>query len=261
MDTLAQALASLETWRGERAAQRTTGFPGLDEATGGFEAGHVWIVIGTPGQGRSALGSQWALLLATEHRLGTQLVSTKDPLTRVAARLTSCGARVPLSHLWHTGLSEDDKGRINRQRSALDSAHLTLVGPREVTIGDTDMDDLVEPDALVVDDAHLSGGLFPKRVASVAARGILTVLTLPRDGVISGAGIDPQWADVADFILDVDRPDLIDHTSLRPGEADLHLLRNRWGPTRTETVVFQDHYARFVSMDSQGRRPKSTQSG
>lgn len=255
MDTLAQALASLEAWRGERSTTRTTGFPGLDEATGGFEAGQVWIIIGTPGQGRSALGSQWAFLLATNHRLDTQLVSTKDPLTRVAARLTSCAARVPLSHLWQTGLSGDDEEKINRRRSTLDSAHLTLAGPRGVSIADTDMEDVAEPDALVVDDAHLSGGLFPKRVASIAARGILTVLTLPRSGVMSGAGIDPEWAEVADFILDLDRPDLIDHTSLRPGEADLHLLRNRWGPTRTETVVFQGHYARFVTLDSPGRKP------
>lgn len=255
MDTLAQALASLETWRGERSNPRTTGFPGLDEATGGFDAGQVWLVIGTPGQGRSALGSQWALLLAGDHSLDTQLVSARDPLTRAGARLTSCAARVPLSHLWQTGLSAGDAEKINRRRSALDSARLTLVGPRGVSVAETDMEDLAEPDALVVDDAHLSGGLFPKRVASIASRGILTVLTLPRDGVVSGAGIDPKWAEVADFILDVDRPDLIDHNSLRPGEADLHLLRNRWGPTRTETVSFQGHYARFVTMDYPRRNP------
>jgi replicative DNA helicase len=85
--------------------------------------------------------------------------------------------------------------------------------------------------------------------AVLAAAGTLVVLTMPRHLVVSDAGLDPAWADVADFILEIDRPDLIDRNSVRPGEADLHLLRNRWGPTRSDVVAFQGHYSRFVEMD------------
>jgi hypothetical protein len=108
------------------------------------------------------------------------------------------------------------------------------------------MGGVAAPDALVVDDAHRAGGMFPGRVARLARAGVLVVLTTPRHHVVSDAGLDPAWADVADFVLDIDRPDLIDFNSLRPGEADLHLLRNRWGPTRSEVVAFQGHYSRFV---------------
>ena len=40
---------------------------------------------------------------------------------------------------------------------------------------------------------------------------------------------------------------------LRPGEADLLIHRNRWGPTRTLAVAAQFHYARFIDVhDSPG---------
>lgn len=242
------AVASLENFRAQRPEPKGTGFPGLDEATGGFVLGHVWIVVGSPGQGRSVMAAQWAQRLAVEHAAVTQLVSAKDPTTRVAARLIASAATVPLSHLWHRGLSGTDEERIIRTKPDVDSAPLSLVGPGGISIATTDMQEVGSPDALVVDDAHLAGGLFPSRVAAIAARGSLVVLTLPRVDVVSSAGIDPAWAAVADFIVDIDRPDAADHASLRPGEADLRLLRNTWGPTRTETVAFQGHYARFVAL-------------
>lgn len=248
METFASAFASLEDWREQRPERRATGFAGLNDATGGFQLGHVWIVTGSPGQGRSVLAAQWAQRLAVEHALSTHLVSARDPATRVAARLTASAARVPLSHLWDAGLSGADEEKIAHRRTTLDAAPIELIGPAEVSIANTEMAEAGIPDALVVDDAHLAGGMFPTRVSAIAARGVLVVLTLPRADVLSSAGIDRAWAAVADFILDIDRPDAVDHASLRPGEADLHLLRNRWGPTRTETVAFQGHYARFVAL-------------
>jgi replicative DNA helicase len=250
METLADAFTSLENWRAHRSPSRSTGFPGLDEATGGFELGQAWLVTGTPGQGRSVLASQWAQRLAFDHGLSTQLVSAKDPVARVAARISASAAKVPLSHLWQSGLSGDDEDKIDRRRSTFDSVPLTFAGPGGISIADTDMKALPLPDALLVDDAHRVGGMFPRRVASLAARGVLIILTLPRTEVVSSTGINPDWAEVADFVLDIDRPDIIDQASVRPGEADLCLLRNRWGPTRPETVLFQGHYARFVTADA-----------
>ena len=84
--------------------------------------------------------------------------------------------------------------------------------------------------------------------AVLAAAGTLVVLTMPRHLVVSDAGLDPAWADVVDFILEIDRPDLIDRSSTRSGEAELHLLRNRWGPPRSDLLAFQGHFSRFVDM-------------
>ncbi|WP_457188684.1 hypothetical protein [Nocardioides sp. P5_E3] len=123
---------------------------------------------------------------------------------------------------------------------------LLIVDLDGFSIADTDMEEVARPEVLVVDDADLAGGLCPSRVASLAASEILVVITLPRNLVVSSEGVDPAWSRVADVIIDIDRPDLLDHASLRPGEAEFHLLRNRWGPMRSVGVVHQGHYARFI---------------
>ncbi|GAA5125057.1 hypothetical protein GCM10023339_47610 [Alloalcanivorax gelatiniphagus] len=248
MVTVVEALQLLEVSRAERAEPRTTGLPALDESTGGFDLGQCWIVVGTPGQGRSSLAAQWAWLLASRHDLTTQLVSTTEPVTRVAARIAALVAKVPMSHLGHHGLSGHDPEKLRLVGPMLDAAPLSILGPGDLSMADVNMDELPKSQVLVVDDAHHSGGMRPQRTAALAARGHLVVLTLPRNRVVSEAGIEPTWADVADFILDIDRPDLLDRTSLRPGEADLDLLRNRWGPTQSHLVGFQGHYSRFVHM-------------
>jgi replicative DNA helicase len=240
------ALEQLEAWRQARAATRTTGFAELDDVTGGFEPGQVWIVVGTPGQGRSTVAVQWASLLAGVHGLDTQLVSKRDPVRKVAARLVASAAKVPELHLWHDRMSSQDQGRIGHAKRTLGAMPLLIVDPSGISIADTDLDEVARPEALVVDDAELAGGLFPSRVADLAASWILIVLTLPRDLVLSDDGVDPAWSRVADVIIDVDRPELRDRASLRPGEADFHLLRNRWGPMRSLGVVYQGHYARFI---------------
>jgi replicative DNA helicase len=241
-----EALAQLSAWRDGRAETRTTGFTELDDVTGGFEPGQVWIVAGTPGQGRSTLAAQWALLLAGDHGVHTHLVSKRDPTHKVAARLVASAAKVPELHLWNGRVSAQDGLKLSHAKQSLAGVPLQIIAPKGISIVDTDMDEVATPEVLVVDDADLAGGLFPSRVASFAATGLLLVLTLPRSLVVTAAGVDPGWARVADVIIDIDRPDLLDHASLRPGEADFHLLRNRWGPGRSIAVVYQGHYARFV---------------
>lgn len=248
MVSVVEALQVLEASRAERTAPMSTGLPALDASTGGFDLGQCWLVVGTPGQGRSALAAQWAWLLASQYGLTTQLVSTREPVTRVAVRLAAIVAKVPMSHLDRRGLSGDDAEKLRLVGPRFEAAPLSLVGPGELSMADADMDELPRSQVLVVDDAHHSGGMFPQRTATLAARGHLLILTIPRERVVSIAGIDPSWADVADFIVDIDRPDFLDPTSLRPGEARLHLLRNRWGPTQSHLVGFQGHYSRFIDM-------------
>lgn len=248
MVSVVQALQLLEVARAGRHESRTTGFSALDESTGGFDLGQCWIVVGTPGQGRSALAAQWSWLLASQHDFTTELASTREPVTRTAARLAALVAKVPMSHFGHRGLSGHDPEKLRIVGPRLESAPLSIVGPGDLSMADVDVDGLSTSQVLVVDDAHQSSGTFPRRIVELTARGHLVVLTLPRDRVVSEAGIDPTWADVADFILDIDRPDLLERTSLRPGEADLHLVRNRWGPTQSHLVAFQGHYSRFVDM-------------
>lgn len=228
--------------------RRTTGFSELDRVTGGFSLGRLWIVTGTPGQGRTTLAIQWALQLAAKHGLRTDLVSVREPQHLVAVRLLASQGRIPVLHLWEDHTTAEDEPKLCAAREILAELPLRITGPDRACVLTCDTPAGTVPQALVVDDGHLAAWTSPERLGGFAAQGALVIVTLPRHQVIDRHGISPDWAQVADHILEIDRPDILDVHSLRPGEADLHLQRNRWGPQFTVTAGFQGHYARFVEM-------------
>ena len=58
-------------------------------------------------------------------------------------------------------------------------------------------------------------------------------------------------AEVADLVLSIHCDDMFDAESKRPGEADIEVLKHRYGPTHLlPPIAFQGHYARFVEMAS-----------
>lgn len=250
--TALEAVEALEARNRNRTTTKPTGFTRVDEVTGGFARGQVWIIVGTPGQGRSTLATQWALRLAAQLDMRTDLISLKDPEHRVAVRLLACAGKIPVPHLWTDELNDEDRLRLERAKTVLSAAELRITGPGHISSLDADPDHDELPEALVADDANLGAGVFPARIAAFATAGVLVLLTLRRDQVVGSAGLDADWAQVADFIIDIDRPDLLNWHSQRPGEADIRIIRNRWGPQLQTTVGFQGHFARFVEMASRG---------
>jgi replicative DNA helicase len=195
------------------------------------------------------MANQWALQLATRHGMRTDLVSARDPVPLVAARLLAAASTIPARHLWANEITTQDEAKLRRARRMLSEAQLRIAGPRQISALTRDPPQADMPETLVVDDADLDAGAFPARLAEFAARGVLVIATLPKHQVIFPDGVDPVWARVADHILQIERPDVLDPNSRRPGEADLHLIRNRWGPQTMTTVAFQGHYARFVDIE------------
>jgi replicative DNA helicase len=243
-----EAVDALNAWQSSRAPRRSTSLSEIDRVTGGFIPGRVWIITGTPGQGRTTLAIQWALLLAAQHGLRTDLVSVKEPEHLVAVRLLGSVGKIPVSHLWENETTSEDEPKLRRAREMLAEAPMRIAGPKRASVLTSEPPNADVPQALVIDDADLAAGAFPQRLAGFAAQGVLVIVTLPRHQVMDPDGVKPVWAQVADHIVDIDRPDLLDPHSLRPGEADLHLHRNRWGPQLTVAAAFQGHYARFVEM-------------
>ena len=58
MITPLEAIEAFHTWCSTRPPLRSTAFSMIDVVTGGFVPGRVWIITGTPGQGRSTLAIQ-----------------------------------------------------------------------------------------------------------------------------------------------------------------------------------------------------------
>jgi DnaB-like helicase C terminal domain len=52
----------------------------------------------------------------------------------------------------------------------------------------------------------------------------------------------------ADIIIVLDRPDQDDRETPRAGEADLCVVKNKFGPEAVITVAWQSHYTRFIDL-------------
>lgn len=244
VDELIEAFASEPTETGRRAR---SGFSDLDHATGGLSAGQVWIVTGAPGQGKSTLLTQWAAQLALDE-WQTLLVCPREPRDFTAARLLASTRRIPLLHL-HRGHAPVPDTTDRPDRLLGKPLHIATQGQLTFLDGG-DPADKPSLDAIVIDDADAAAGVWPKRVASLARRGALVVLSMSRHTLLGDEDdqfLDEEWAHVADVVIDVRQADgPITRPTIRPGEADLFLLKNRWGPTQSIAVGFQGHYARFV---------------
>ena len=75
------------------------------------------------------------------------------------------------------------------------------------------------------------------------------VVTAPETAVLSGDRVRADVQRNADVIIRIHRPDQDDRDSPRAGEAELHLVRNEYGPTALMTVAFQGHYRRFKDLE------------
>lgn len=232
-----------------------SGLADLDSLTGGMQPGRVWVVTGAPGQGRTALLTQWAAAVAGQPGQTVHLVTPRESPARVGARLLALHGRLPLHRVASKTLVPAEAERLDEARTQVQRLGLSLYAEGENTYVPEVHPERGEPKptAIVVDDADLVSGVSPSTVASWAEAGLSVLLSLPRDVVMTSpddeSDLDPAWARAADVVLEVRHRGLRDG-HLRPGEADFCIHRNRWGPLRTLSTQYQGHFARFVEATS-----------
>ena len=149
---------------------------------------------------------------------------------------------------------------MNRAKQVLAASRLEVCGGAGISIVDTDMPEIPGP-RFLWSTTPIWPAVLPDRISSFVDLDMLVMLTMPRSQVLTDQGVDLGWARMADFIIEIDRPDLSQVHTTRQGEADFHLWRNRWGPTRTHTVAYQGHYARFVEWPHERPAWSSTRNG
>jgi replicative DNA helicase len=221
----------------------TTGFDRLDQLTAGFQAEQVWLITGTPGQGRSTLMTQWAGQLAVTQGWPTWLLAPRESEAATVARLLASLGKLPLNHL-QAGRYE---ARLLAARDRLRRAQMWVRTGAHVVV--PQLVGAPSPRAIAFDDGDLIAGLTPATVRELAGGGACVLVSLPRHLLVEGPGqwddLEPAWARVADAIVEVRSNGLPDE---RLGEAELSLLKNRRGPLTVAHVAFQGHYARFVEI-------------
>lgn len=239
----ADALDALHDWKRARGPFLSTGLPVLDQCTDGFNFGQVWVIVSRPGHGRSTLALNFAVTLAGDSGVATDFHSVRDSLDLVSSRFLALVSKVQTHRLRNGDIEGSEITRLDAAISRLHDVPLRFSVSSEIF---TPSRSPRRSKAYVIDDLHRSHFHDARTLKEQAERGNLIIVTVPRHLVLTGEGIDPTWADVADVIIDVNRPDAEGcGESANPGEAELRVVRNRLGPQAILSVIFQGIYARF----------------
>lgn len=231
-----------------------TGHSDFDLLTGGGTPGHLWVVNGPSGVGKTVFVLGLARSAAIHAMQPTHWLAGREDPTFLVELILCAESRVPLHHLRLGTLTDDDWARLARGLAHIAEGRLTFARLRSRL--DTALDDLrrdvPRPRLLVVDaltDPTDVAALTMLRTYAMAS-GTWVVAVAPD---LPGYGVEQvqrAQSAVADLTLWVHRPDMTDPDSPRAGEADIRVTRSRTSPIDTITVAFQGHCARFVDLTS-----------
>lgn len=253
-----------------------TGFQDIDLLTGGFHPGLVHTIFGTTGIGSSMLALGFARQAAIKHGLATLVFSGQTPINELTIRMLSAESGVPTVAIRIGAMRDEDWTRLARRMEQVADAPLFMHDDPNLS-----WKDLVahcrrlrrENDLrlVVIDGVNLyarptapeSLWAAQVRVATdikrlAAELRVPFVVTVPvnrradnrddRRPELADIASSSAYAAEADVVIGLHREDAYDTNSPRAGEADLIVMKNRYGPVATAVVAFQGHYSRFVDI-------------
>lgn len=235
--------------------------------------GQVLCFGGRPGMGKSTALKDAVEYPAFALGLTTLLVSYEMRGPEIAARVMSSQSRVPLAHLTRPGqLTDSDRARIEDYRAALAAAPLLIVDTEDTSLAE--LDRLIRehrPRLVAVDYLQLAVGDGPddSRRARVErySRDVKKMAGRREVPVIIGSQLNranetrrdktPHLADLresgaieqdCDVVILLHRDDYYEPESVRAGEADFIIAKQRNGPLDTVALAARFHFARFSDM-------------
>ncbi len=239
----------------------------LDELTGGFYPGRVYVFGGRPGEGKSTAAANIALHAAVDSRKEVLIISKEMPKVDVMGRLLASGAEVPLSEINARLLAPQnfDKLRayvkkVNRPRITVDDRPRALSGIVNLARAHKHRHGL---DILVVDYLQLirTDGKSRTRENEVAevsmtmkalSMELKCSVILPAQlnrGNVNRADSKPQMSDLRDsgqIEQDADAIVLLDRfeqgEDVKVPKVSFILAKNRHGPTGDMTFDFRGRY-------------------
>ena len=253
-----------------------TGLAELDELTNGLQAGQMVIVAGRPGSGKSTLGLDFCRAASIRNNLASAIFSLEMGRSEITMRLLSAEARVPLSHIRHGGMTEDDWQKLARKMGEVsgapmfidDSPNMTMMEIRAKARRLRQRHDLrlividyiqLMTSGRKVESRQVEVSEFSRQIKLLAKELEIPIVALAQlnRGSEQRADKRPMVSDLresgsleqdADIVMLVHREDMYERESPRAGEADIIVGKHRNGPIRDVVVAFQGHYSRFVDM-------------
>lgn len=257
-----------------------TGFRELDEMTNGLHPGQLVIIAARPGVGKSTLALDFARSAAIHQKQATVFFSLEMSQMEIAKRLIAAETDTTLSDITRgTTLKPHNWNAINKfqaksQEAPLffdDTPNTTLLDIRSKCRRLKQREDLK---LVIVDYVQLISGNkraesrqqevseFSRALKLLAKELEVPIVALSQLNRASEQRADkvPALSDLresgsleqdADMVILVHRQDLVEKESLRAGEADFIVAKQRNGPTGVVTVSFRGSYSRFQDLPKQ----------
>lgn len=248
----------------------------VNEVIGGLMPGELVTVAGRTGSGKSLGLLGIAAHTAIRQRVPVLLSSMEMTRHEVMIRLISSEGRIPLQALMHRRMEPEHWARAMAVRDAICAAPLLIDDAPETTLPHIrsrlrGMSHTAPAGLLCVDYIGLltATSRAENRQVEVASfsRDLKKLAGEFRIPVVIAAQLNrmpehrsdkrPQASDLREsgsiendssVVILMHRPDLTEPESPRAGEIDFIIDKNRHGPRRTVTELFQGHYARVVDM-------------
>ena len=245
-----------------------TGFRDVDEALhGGLCVGQVTLIGGIAGVGTSTFALGLARNAALREGLKTLFIAPDSSERELLLRVIAAETRIPVSHLRRGHLDDSEQDKLNRHREALTvtpllvNAGWSVEGTTHTLLNSAQAWRSCGVRFLVLDGTsgaepqtrELVKGLKILALKHRAAVVVVTKAVVPQHRQSGRPALEDlreyeAIADLVDLVIMLHRDDVHDWNSTRPGEADLEIIKHRYGPARLTTIAFQGHYSRFADM-------------
>lgn len=252
-----------------------TGLSELDEVLdGGIRGGQMALIGGVTGAGASMLALTIARTAATKRHMRTLFIAPDMSDTELYYRIVAAEARVSVSKVRRGigHLSEADAERVADRRQQLQMLPIWLLGGVSwqksldvqldvMTYGTPSREDpwgarLVVIDGTATFEPDVRRAMLELRRFALERQLAVVVTTralIPRDRAAQPPRLEDlveyeSSVDLFDSVLLLHRDDMQNLHSIRPGEVDINIAKNRYGAIRTVTVLCQGHYARMVDL-------------
>ena len=251
-----------------------SGFKDFDSVNVGFRPGELTIIGGASGMGKSTLGLNLIRSCSIKNRRPSLLVSLQMQRNEMMMRILSAEGNVQIGQLRNGGMTDEDWTRLAHIMPVIAAAPITFqdsatfnltelvrTARRLGLFGDLQMIVIDSLDLLYSGrdessnlDLDLSFKARELRNLAIELRiPVVAFLQIEVPGPLYGhtptlQQVPTSLERFADVVALLHRPDVHETDSIRKGEADIVIAKNRMGPTMTVRAGFHGCYARFLDL-------------
>ena len=267
-DLYLEFVSELEAIQEGKRVGLTYGFKDLDAITAGMHPGNVTVIAAQSGIGKSTLALNAATAAA---KTGATVLFSSLEMSEIELmqKLVAAEGQVALHHLTHKGgLTAEGWETVMRLGPTLfrtlplrvyrpDGAFLSdITSAARATVRETGSLGVLVVDYLQLVEVEKARNDTREQAVASVSRGlkslsveldchVIALSQLNDDGLVRESRAIKNDASV---VIKVERPDAEDKESVRAGEVDFVVEKNRFGPTASVTAAAQLYFSRFVDM-------------